>query len=79
MQVNSQRPKGRDRLSSTLNVTIETLNLAKEICSVTPAKAAFGSVVVLLTMIRVCLLLSFDNGLPVHVSPGVHDQRTGLR
>ena len=39
-----------------LNVAIETLNLAKEISSVTPAKAVFGSVSVLLTMIRVRFL-----------------------
>ena len=62
MQANSQRPKERDGTLSTLNVTIEALNLAKEICSITPAKAAFGSVVVLLTMIRVCSLLFFDYG-----------------
>jgi hypothetical protein len=57
MQAKSQRPKERDGVLSALGITIETLNLAKEICSVTPAKAAFGSVAVLLTMIRVCFLL----------------------
>ena len=36
-----------------LDVAIEALNLAKEISSVTPAKAVFGSVSVILTMIRV--------------------------
>ena len=48
------RPQKRlDDALSTLNVVIETMNLAKEISSVTPAKAVFGSVGVLLTMIRV--------------------------
>ena len=79
MQAISQRQKGRDGVLSTLNVTIETLNLAKEICSITPAKAAFGSVSAILTMIKARFLLSFGCGLPAHVSPGIDDQRTGLR
>ena len=37
-------------------MAIQAMNLAKEISSVTPAKAVFGSVSVLLTMIRVCFL-----------------------
>lgn len=74
MQANSQRPNGRRGVISTLNVTIEALNLAKEICSITPAKAAFGSVVALLTMIEVCFLLSLTMELLVHVSPGVEGQ-----
>ena len=44
-----------------LNVAIEAMNLAKEISSVTPAKAVFGSVSVLLTMIRVRLFPSSDD------------------
>ena len=54
----SQRPKGRDGVLSTLNVAIDGLNLAKEVARVTPAKAAFGVVVILLTMIRVNPILS---------------------
>jgi hypothetical protein len=53
MATNSQRPKERSGVVSTLNVTIEALNLAKEISSITPAKAVFGSVSALLTMIKV--------------------------
>ena len=54
----SQRPaKGRDSVLSSLNVAIDGLNLAKELSSITPAKAVFGSVGVLLTMIRVSFLL----------------------
>jgi hypothetical protein len=52
----SQRPKGRDGVLSALNVAIEGLNLAKEISSVTPAKALFGSASALLVMIRVSSL-----------------------
>jgi hypothetical protein len=47
----------RDGALSLLNAAIEAMNLAKEISSATPAKAVFGSVSVILTMIRVCFLL----------------------
>jgi len=53
MDVNSQQPKGQGGALSSLNVAIEVLNLAKEVSDITPAKAAFGSVSVLLTMVRV--------------------------
>ena len=57
MATNSQRPKDRDGVLSALNVFIEVSNLAKEISSATPAKAVFGSVAVILTMIGVRLFL----------------------
>jgi len=57
MQANSQQPKGRNGTISSLNIAIEGLNLAKEVSSVTPAKAVFGSASLLLTMIRVRFLL----------------------
>ena len=79
MATNPQRPKGRYSGLSSLNGAIEVLNRAKEICSITPAKAAFGSVSGLLATIRVRLLLSFDHGLSVHLSPGIDDQKRGLR
>jgi hypothetical protein len=53
MDKKSQRQKRRDITLSSMNATIEALNLAKEVCSMTPAKAVFGSVNVILTMIRV--------------------------
>jgi len=53
METRSQRPKGRDGFLSALNVAIEALDLAKEISCISPAKAVFGSVIVLLTMIKV--------------------------
>ena len=57
MQANSQRPTGRDRTISSLNIVIEGLSIAKELSDITPAKAVFGSAGVLLTMIKVCFLL----------------------
>ena len=53
MDADSRRQKRQDEALSMLNVAVEAMNLAKEISSVTPAKAVFGSVGVLLTMIKV--------------------------
>ena len=53
MASKSQQQEGSDILPSALNVAIEALNLTKEISGITPAKAIFGSVGVLLAMIRV--------------------------
>ena len=61
MATSSRRPKGSGGLVSTLNVSIEAMNLAKEISSVTPAKAVFGSVSVVLAMIKVRSVLFCGN------------------
>jgi len=42
MEAGSQRPKGREGTVLVLNATIEALNLAKEISSITPAKAVLA-------------------------------------
>ena len=57
MGAESQRPKGREGTILVLNTTIEALNLAKELSSITPAKAVFGSVSIILTTIKASLLL----------------------
>ena len=59
MKAESQRPKEREGVVSVLNAAIEVLNLAKEISSVMPASAVFGSVSVILATIRVSFLLVF--------------------
>ena len=79
MEAKSQRPKGRDGVLSSLNVAIEAMNLAKEVSSITPAKAVFGTVSVLLVMIRVCSLLSYDEMTQVHAWPGLDGQQIGPR
>ena len=43
----------RDGAVSLLNMAIEAVNLAKEVSNMTPANAVFGSVGVVLVMIRV--------------------------
>jgi len=59
MEVESQRPKGKEGTISALNTVIEALNLAKEVSSIAPAKAVFGSVSVILVIIRVSFLPVF--------------------
>ena len=62
MHTNSKRPKGWDGVLSSLNVAINTMNLAKDIVDIAPAQAAFGSVSALLTMIRVRFFYSARTG-----------------
>ena len=59
MKIQFQQPKEKGSVISTLNGFIEVLNVAKEIASNTPAKGAFGSAIVILTMVRVSHLLFF--------------------
>ena len=59
METKSQQSEGREDVISTLNGFIEVLNLAKEVVSIPGAKAVFGSVSVILAMIRVSRLLTF--------------------
>ena len=56
MTDNSQQPKGRSQVLSALNMAINGLNIAKEVTSTTPVNPVFGSVAILLTMIRVSSL-----------------------
>jgi len=57
MDTKSQRPKRPDVTLSSLNVAIDAMNIAKDVVGMTPAKAAFGTVSVILIMIRVGFLL----------------------
>jgi len=59
MEVKSQRPKGREGAMSALNTAVEALKLAKELSSIAPAKALFGSVSTILAIIRVSFLPVF--------------------
>jgi len=68
MEPKSQRPKDREGVISVLNATIEAMNLAKEISSITPAKAAFGAVSALLVMLKVCFFLFCYDLLKTHIS-----------
>ena len=74
MDAKSQRVKERDRVLLVLNGVIEALNPTKGISSITPVKAAFGSVLTLLKMIRVFSLCLHDYGSLVYVYIGVDDR-----
>jgi hypothetical protein len=79
MTSTSQRQKGRDRVLPTLDVLIQVLNTAKDVCGIPPAQVAFGSASVLLTMIRVHFLLPYQGDPLTRVYPGHDGQRSGLR
>ena len=58
MTDNSQQPEGRGRVISALNMAINGLTIAKDATNNTPINPVFGSVAVLLVMIRVGSFLS---------------------
>ena len=60
MKAQSQRPKRQDGILSSLNTAIDAMNIAKDVMGMTPAKAVFGTVCIILTMIRV----GFPSTLP---------------
>ena len=57
MDSRSWQQRRRDTALSSLNLAIETTNIANGTLCMTPANAALGSVTVILTMIRVGFLL----------------------
>jgi hypothetical protein len=57
MSPSAQQQKRRDFVISAFNVAIEASNIAKEVCSITPAKPVFGTFSAVLTMIKVSLFL----------------------
>ena len=74
MTTDSQRPKDRGGTLTALNGAIEGLNLAKEVSVIAPAKAAFSSVSVILTTIKVFFLaLCAGTSQPVDSQLGFHD------
>ena len=60
MEADLKRQKHQEGILSSLNMAIEAMNLGKEVSSMTPIKAVFGSAGVLLAMIRVRFLLRSD-------------------
>ena len=77
MDSTAPRSKRQADVLSLLNVAIETMNLGKEKLNMSPATATFGSVSVILTMIRVgSSRMSVDCSL---MYTGFDDQREGLR
>ena len=78
MATEPQQPKEKNkRTLIALNMAINGLSIAKEASSMTPAAPALGSVIALLTIIKVCLLC--DKMLQVYTRLGLDGQRSGLR
>ena len=62
----SQRRRGGGRVVPTLNMVIDSLNIAKEVTNNTPVNPVFCPVATLLTMIRVSSLLFRDEMCGAH-------------
>ena len=62
----SQRQKGGGKVIPALNIAINGLNIMKEATSTTPVNPVFGSVAILLTMIRVSSVLFRDEMHQAH-------------
>ena len=75
----SQRPKGRDGVLSTLDVLIQGLDLAKNVCGIPPAQVAFSSASALLTMVRVRFPLPYEAEPLTRVYLGHDGERLGVR
>ena len=61
-----QRQKGQGKVIPALNMAIDGLSVVKEATNTTPANPVFGSVALLLTMIRVGSIPFRDNILQAH-------------
>ena len=59
----SQPLGGRDDALARLDLAIGSLNLVKDICSIPPVQAVFGSVSALLSLVRARLFIPCDDGL----------------
>jgi len=66
MKAESQRPKGREDASEVLNAAIKDTDLAEKTSCIAPAKIAFGSASILLTLIRVCSPFFYRDLLQAH-------------
>ena len=62
-----QRPKDRAGAISALKAAIEAVDLAEKTSSIPSAESAFGSVSILLAVVRVCFLPFCDDLLQVHI------------
>ena len=67
MDTESERSEGQKDGLSALNTAIEATDRAKKISLIALAKAAFGTVGILLTLIRVCFVLFCNDLSWVHI------------
>jgi len=79
MKAKSQKPKLREGAIEELNAAIAATNHAENVSSIAQAKAVFGSVNALLTLIEVCFLFLCRGLLQIHTYKGSNGERVGLR
>ena len=70
----SRRPGGLEDAVGALNMAIEDLTLVSETPRIAPAKAAFTSVSVILTTIKVNFFDLCPEKFLVYLRPGIYDQ-----
>ena len=78
MRPKSQQPKRPDVGVSSLSATIDVLNILKDAVDGTPAKAAFATVSVILTMIRVCIVLIHLDHTQANACRSLHSTKQTL-
>lgn len=71
MEAEFQQPTGREAAISALNAAVEVMNLAEKNSTITPVKTVFGSVSTILTLVRVCFLLSCNDLLRIYTQLGL--------
>ena len=74
MATSSQQPERRNNSLSSLNMTVEVLNLAEEVSDVPPVKTVLGSASAILVMIRVWSLPIYLGGFQTHTYVGLDDE-----
>ena len=67
MDTEPERPWGQKDDLSALNAAIGATNRAEKISFIAPAKAVFGTVGILLTLIRVCFILFCNDLFQPHI------------
>jgi len=71
MKAEFQKPEGREGAIERLNTAIEATSLAEKVSPIVPAKIVFGSVGILLALMKVCFLQLCNNLLQAHTQLGL--------
>jgi len=78
MATSSQQPGRRNNPLSSLNMTVEVLNLANEISDIPPVKTVLGSASAILVTIRVWSLLIYLGEFQTHTFIGLNDESSRI-
>jgi len=78
MATSSRQPEHRNNPLSSLNMTVEVLNLAEEVSDVPPVKTVLGSASAILVMIRVWSLPIYLGEFQTHTCVGLDDEPSGI-